>query len=269
MKRILIGIVGIGLLLVSAVAFGGEVKVENLIPGRYALLVFMGADPNTPLNKQKILAVVKEELAKAKVKQIQYVIYDEGKKPSDTMRAYGYMGKEGEGKRDFGPNEIPKSTAEQEELTKKIVDSMIGYQTTPKELYDAYSDNEVVADDDFKGKPITLNITVEKVANDFREQPYIEVPAGNDGFSKLRILVKNDDPLLRKIGKGTKISIKGYPQGLVMGDIIIEAEITISEKNGELEFGSLAKYIKDKQVISTDEQSPPEHFTSQPIQGWL
>lgn len=34
-----------------------EVRITKYIPGRYALLVFTGVDPNVPLDKEKIAAI--------------------------------------------------------------------------------------------------------------------------------------------------------------------------------------------------------------------
>jgi hypothetical protein len=214
-------------LVMDAEALAEKTDVRNVIPERFAFVEITDVESDATIDKDYILkqirAAMEEQL---KVKTLQYIIYTEDQTPGEgVFRAFGEL------------TSIPeKEVVEFEEYDVKnyennkermaFVEKIIGnYEITPKELWEIYSDNEVVADDDFKGKGILMEIKVPGVSKDFNDQPYISVPADRHGFSGIRLQLSKDDPLVRSIKKGSEIIIKGLPQGMSMKDVIVRAEI--------------------------------------------
>lgn len=232
MKRILLFV----LLFAGAMALGNvsdavELKVStvNEIPERYVLVQLHGADPDETLDKDVILSQMKGIFEKTNVKQLQFAIYDQGKNPGDGVHALGEISKNAGDIVDF--LEIPR---EQRDTKGKFTEKMFGYQATPKELYEAYSDNEVVADDDFKGKIVILQITVPQVSKDALDKPYIHIPLDGIDISGLRVYLQKSDPLLRKIRKGSKIVVRGMPQGFVVQNVMVDGEIVTATTGKEV-----------------------------------
>lgn len=214
---------------ITVPAFAAEMKIVNLIPERYATLLITGVEPDKTLDKDAILKIAKEQFKNADVEQFQYVIYDMGKKPGDGMRAYGEMRKN-KNVRISEFSEVKGKDAQEKEKLGKFFENFIGYQAKPAELHSAYSDNEVVADEDFKGKPILLQIKVPSVAKDALGDPYIKVDIERYGLSGVQIFLDKKDPFLRRIKKGSTIVIKGYPRGFIMQSVIIDGKVIQDEK---------------------------------------
>ncbi|MDL2315510.1 OB-fold putative lipoprotein [Desulfovibrio sp. OttesenSCG-928-A18] len=207
-----------------ALAVTGNITVS--IPERYALLEITGNIPDVPLDKDTILSQMEEVFAKLDVEQFQFVLYDEGKKPEDGARAFGEI------KKGKNNDAVPflELTGEKAQLRGKLVTTSLGYRISPKNLYAAYSDNEVVADDDFKGKTIIMYITVQQVSKDPLGKPYINVGVGKTGLHGVQIYVDTKDPYLRKIKKGSKITIKGQARGFVMQSVLVDGVIIADEE---------------------------------------
>jgi len=216
----------LGLVLPRFALAEAKMVIQNVIPERFGFMVITDADPSTPLDKEAILQIVKENFEKKNFKFMQYIIYDEGQHPgSGVFRAFGEMTNI-PNKEVVDFRELPKEDYEKNKEVRILTEKIIGnYEIEPKELWEAYSDNEVVADDDFKGKGIMMIIKVPGVAKDFSGAPYIKIPAEKNGISGVHLQLAKDDPLLRSIKKGSKILVRGLPQGMMMKDVMVKAEI--------------------------------------------
>jgi len=208
------------------------VELKNRIPGRYILVVISRFPANASLNNDEvglsnrnaIISAVKKDFEREGAEQLQYLVYDNGKNPGEGARAFGEMRKDGKKCVDFA--EITDAAFG------KFVENAMGYAITPKELHNIYSNNEVVADEDFKGKAIVMmNLKVEKVAKDGLDQPFIPIKTGDYGMSGVRLYLKKDDPFLRKIGKGSVIDVRGSVTRFVMGDVMVNAVILTDQNN--------------------------------------
>jgi len=207
----------------SLSAYGEEMSTLYNIPERYALLVVTGADPSTPLDTKKFGAILSEEFKKANIEQIQILIYDEGKKPGDGARAFGEMRKDS--KVETAPlSEIPQGNVEA-----KLLEKAIGYECAPKVLWQAYEDNEVVADEDFKGKPVIVTFKCQGVSKDALGKAYMKVPVDGSGLFGLHIYVDMKDPKLRKVKKGDIITMQAFPQKFLMRSVMMEGTIVFVE----------------------------------------
>lgn len=200
----------------------GKIIVGYEIPERYVLLKVLGFNPEDDLSGEGIIELMKEKLDQYGVKTLQYVIYDEGMKEGQGVRAYGEVTKSKDAK------VVPFAEFKGDDkhsLKAKIVENVLGCNISPKELYDAYSDNEVVADDDFKGKPVILKVKVPQVSKDPFGKPYIKVPVDKHGLFGLHIYIDKKDPFLRKIKKGSQIIVRGYPKGFIMQSVTLDGII--------------------------------------------
>ena len=204
----------------SLSAYAEEMSTLYNIPERYALLVVTGADPAAPLDTEKFEALLSEEFKK----QMQILIYDEGKKPGDGARAFGEMRKDS--KVETAPiSEIPQSKAE----ARLLVEKAMGYECAPKKLWQSYEDNEVVADEDFKGKPVIVTFKCQGVSKDALGKAYMKVPVDRSGLLGLHIYVDMKDPNLRKVKKGDIITMQAFPQKFLMRSVMMEGTIVFVE----------------------------------------
>jgi hypothetical protein len=220
-------------LVATGLAFAADITITNVIPNRYALMVFTKADPGVALDKEIIVKLAREHLEKLSVKDMQYIVYDEGKEAGGGLfRAYGELttdtGKDVVDFQEFAINENDTEEEKKKKLDQMVlVEKSLGYQTTPKELHDAYTDNEVVADEDFKGKSVIMEVTVPQVSKDAFGKPHIKIPVDQYGLFGVTLNLSIDDPLLRSIKKGSNIIVHGQPTGLILNDVQVRAEIVM------------------------------------------
>lgn len=240
MKRsIFVLTVSLVFFIFAAAAYAADAKITVQIPERYALVTITGVNPDEPLDKEAILKQMREQFEESDVQQFQYVIYNKGKKKGDGVRAYGEFNKNPK----FNVTEFDEITGDAAQAQAKVIENLLGYQISPQELYAIYSDNEVVADDDFKGKPVILELKVPQVSKDFTDKPYIKITTDKYGLSGLHIYIDKKDPFLRKIKKGSEIIVRGYPKGFVTQDVMIDGVIIIGD----------GLVLVDGKVVSKDE----------------
>lgn len=131
--------------------------------------------------------------------QVQLAFVAEDKKIGDgVLGLAGVTGKE-----------KPVYLLPKDEEQAKLLAKVIGYDMSPKALWKAYDENEVVADQDFKGRPIIFEATLSEVAKDVFGKPYVKIPVDQHGFFGIQVTLKEDDPALRKIKKGMKVTVRG------------------------------------------------------------
>lgn len=93
------------------------------------------------------------------------------------------------------------------------------------ELYRAYEENEVSADEQYKGKKLLVTGIVDNIGKDILDDPYVSLRADylkgvNCYFSKENIKV------LSQLRKGQKVSIMGKCQGFsLMSVVLIDCEV--------------------------------------------
>lgn len=194
---------------------GAEVVVS--IPEKYALLVVPNSAPLTQADEE---SVKKEAYARRdvlKVAQLQVAFVAEGKKASDELMALGNI------KGGFS-EEWMWFLAKNPEQEKRLT-CLVGYECSAKELWQAFEDNEVVAEEDFKGKPVVILEKCEGVAKDPFGKIYVKIPVDKTGLFGIHVYLKKNDPLLRKLKKGQTVALKVYPQRYVAKSVLVDGEI--------------------------------------------
>ena len=215
--------------LVAILAWGATARAERLtnaevtisIPGKYALLVVNDSSPLTQADEE---AVKKEAYAKRdalKVSQLQVAFVAEGKKASDELLALAAI--QGGFKEEWMWL-MPKN-----EEQAKFFPRLLGYECSAKELWQAFEDNEVVAEEDFKGKPVVIVEKCEGVAKDPFGKIYVKIPVDKTGIFGVNVYLKKDDPQLRQLKKGQTVGLRIFPKGYVVKDVLADGEIVFIE----------------------------------------
>lgn len=211
--------------LAAILAWGATARAERLtnaevtvsIPGKYALLVVNDSAPLTQADEE---AVKKEAYAKRdalKVSQLQVAFVAEGKKAADELLALANI-KE-------GFSEEWMWLLPQNEEQAKFFPRLLGYEGTAKELWQAFEDNEVVAEEDFKGKPVVIVEKCEGVAKDPFGKIYVKIPVDKTGIFGVNVYLKKDDPQLRQLKKGQTVGLRIFPQRYVAKSVLADGEI--------------------------------------------
>ena len=102
---------------------------------------------------------------------------------------------------------------------------MLGYDCQPKDLWQAFEDNEVVAEEDFKGKPVVIYGKCKGVAKDAFGKIYVHIPVDKTGLFGIQVYLKKDDPMLRQLKKGDAVGLRILPQRYVAKAVLADGEI--------------------------------------------
>lgn len=87
-------------------------------------------------------------------------------------------------------------------------------------LIASYDENEVRADENFKGKRFFVDGTVEQISKDFTDEIYVVLEG--DGFLSNVHCYVNDKQAAAELEKGQAITIKGTCDGLIMGSVMMK-----------------------------------------------
>ena len=87
-----------------------------------------------------------------------------------------------------------------------------------KTLYKDYSNNEIAADDKYKGKIIQVNGTIRDIGNDIMDDAYVTL-IGDEFFGDIQCYF-NDKSNVVDLKKGQRITVVGYCDGLFMNVLL-------------------------------------------------
>lgn len=88
------------------------------------------------------------------------------------------------------------------------------------DLSKKYGDNEVSADEAYKGKKLQITGTVEEISKDALDAIYV-VLRGKDEFSSVQVYV-DDAKAAAQLKKGQKLTVTGECDGMILGSPIIK-----------------------------------------------
>lgn len=94
------------------------------------------------------------------------------------------------------------------------------YELTAGQLYSAYEDNEVAADNKYKDKTILLTGVVESIKKDFMDEVYIVVRV--DGFLNSIHCNMKDDSQAGQVSKGYQYKFLGRCNGMILTSVMME-----------------------------------------------
>ncbi|MDR1811214.1 MAG: NINE protein [Candidatus Fibromonas sp.] len=90
------------------------------------------------------------------------------------------------------------------------------------QLLKAYDDNEVAADNNYKGEWIKVYGSVESIGKDILDQPYVTLKTGQYEIRSVQIFFE-DNSQLGNIKKGQSITVVGRCKGMMMNILIEDA----------------------------------------------
>lgn len=212
----------LAVLLAASVSHAGRLDgaaTAISIPERYTLLI--AVIPKGEQLSQNEEAAIKTEMEaqreKLNVAQLEVAFYAEGTRYGDGVVAYATAAK------DLNPEwafVFPEDDAHAKEIERRL-----GYDCLPKDLWQAFEDNEVVAEEDFKGKPVRFVGKCEGVAKDSFGKIYVNIPVDKTGYFGIRVYLKKDDPMLRQLKKGQIVALRAIPQRYVAKSVLADGEI--------------------------------------------
>ncbi len=219
MKKMLVVL----LFIFSAVpAFAAEHNISinqaYEIPGRYAL-GFVLDTPET-ITEESVRSVMENCGKTWGVPMLQIAFYAPGVKQGQGPFL---VGNTLDGKKIV----ILRSKTQEQAL---FFEKALGYVANTTDLTRPYAENEVVADDDFKGKRIIIEGVVPEVSKSFGKAS-IFFPEKKYALTGVQCYFALQDPALRKIKAGSTIRVSGVVKGYLMKRVVLEPCTIISIDN--------------------------------------
>ena len=87
-----------------------------------------------------------------------------------------------------------------------------------KTLYKAYSNNEIAADEKYKGKIIQVSGIIRDIGKDLMDDAYITL-IGDDFFGDIQCFFPNKSDLIY-VKKGQRVTVVGYCDGLFLNVLL-------------------------------------------------
>jgi hypothetical protein len=103
----------------------------------------------------------------------------------------------------------------------------VAIKVTASKIIADYKANEVSADATYKGKLIDVKGTVDKIAKDITDTPYITLSGGNQyGFESVQCMfTKDQEAELSSVSKGQSITLEGRVSGKLGNILVRECKI--------------------------------------------
>jgi hypothetical protein len=94
---------------------------------------------------------------------------------------------------------------------------------SPKDLYAAYENNEVKADNTYKGRVVRLVGEVDDIGKDILDKPYIKFNADQYGMTGIQIYFKTSEQnKLGNLDKGQTVTVVGLCDGKQVINVVIK-----------------------------------------------
>ena len=93
-------------------------------------------------------------------------------------------------------------------------DSNPSVTISASKLYKEYNENEIAADEKYKGKIIEVTGLIRDIGNDIMDNAYITL-VGNEYFGDIQCYF-NEKSVVAKLSKGKKITVIGSCSGLMI-----------------------------------------------------
>ncbi len=187
--------------------------VDTATPMGEAIVGIMAVmdSPADPSDRY-ITALVQEARRRWNVPVSQIGWYAEGRKPGQGIQAMGQS--------DEGGNVSIRRAGNKEEAL--LLEKSLCYPTTPGKLSRDYLNNEVVADEDYRGKNVLFTSVISEIARGAFNRPYVFFPSEEGSYTGLTCYFSNNDPNLRKIRKGSAVTVRCTVKGFLMQDVLLE-----------------------------------------------
>jgi tRNA(Ile2) C34 agmatinyltransferase TiaS len=121
---------------------------------------------------------------------------------------------------DSNPSDVANSTkdAVKQEAPAIVISAPV--------LAKAYDDNEVSADNTYKGKKVKISGTIEDIGKDIVDAPYITLSSGEE-FSAVTVQCMIDDHAsVAALKKGQRVTVIGKVSGKMMNVLVEDCTIS-------------------------------------------
>ncbi len=190
-------------------------KREEEIPQRFCLGVYR--DAPVPDDLERVRLTVLEASRAWHLPTVYLAWYAPGKKVGQGVALTACT-------RDGITVDIRKADTDAEAVD---MEKRLAFPITPAEIAEIYLQNEVVADDDFKGRPVIFDSEVADIARGAFGKPYVFFPAHPGGVTGLTCYFDAKDPALRKLRKGSKVTVRAEVKGFLMQDVILDKCVVV------------------------------------------
>ena len=112
------------------------------------------------------------------------------------------------------------ASSDDAETEENIANVKPEYTVSAQELYKAYEDNGVAADEKYKDKVILVNGIVETIDKDITDAIYVTLKTSMYSASVQCLFANSHTKEAASLKKGTKVSIKGKVDGK-LGNVIL------------------------------------------------
>lgn len=79
---------------------------------------------------------------------------------------------------------------------------------TATDLFNAYTSNEIAADQRYKGKVATIEGRVDSIGKDIMDTPYLTLATGDSFMTVQAMFSKRDEGELARVTKGRQVTVK-------------------------------------------------------------
>lgn len=119
---------------------------------------------------------------------------------------------------------VQELAAADERPTKKPVEQPAPKKAAPmavsaKQLIAAYQDNEVAADNAYKGKLLQVEGRVDRIAKNAFDEPYIAI---GGMFQAVHCSPRGQDAELAALKKGQLVRVEGTGNGMLIGEVMLD-----------------------------------------------
>lgn len=91
------------------------------------------------------------------------------------------------------------------------------------QLWRAFDDNEVAAEEAYKGKPVFVRGKIAAITTDMAGYPVISFDVDGTGLAKVNcVFSKENRPVVAKLEKGQMVLIPGMCDGMVLGQVFVK-----------------------------------------------
>ena len=101
-----------------------------------------------------------------------------------------------------------------DQSSKVTSDSNTSVTISASKLYKEYNENEIAADEKYKGKIIEVTGVIRDIGNDIMDNAYITL-VGNEYFGDIQCYF-NEKSVVAKLSKGKRITVIGSCSGLMI-----------------------------------------------------
>ena len=118
---------------------------------------------------------------------------------------------------------MPDSSAVRVAFQRKAEEYREAAAITAVSLWNSFDENEVAAEDQYKGKSLFVKGTISAITTDPAGYPVVSLDAGKSDFAKVNCVFPKDvRPTIGKLKKGSQMLLSGVCSGMTMQQVFVK-----------------------------------------------